>query len=40
VVSDAKRLKESEGENSKLRKLLAAAVLDNAMLKDVASREW
>ena len=39
-VSDAKRLKALEDENSKLKKLLAEAMLDNAMLKDVASKKW
>ncbi len=39
-VSDAKRLKSLEDENSKLKKLLAEQMLDNAMLKDVASRKW
>ena len=39
-VSDAKRLKALEGENAKLKKLLAEAMLDNAMLKDVASKKW
>ena len=37
-VSDAKRLKSLEDENSKLKKLLAEAMLDNAMLKDIASK--
>ena len=39
-VSDAKRLKALEEENSKLRRLLADALLDNAALKDVVSRKW
>jgi putative transposase len=39
-VSDAKRLKALEDENSKLKKLLAEAMLDNAMLKDIASKKW
>jgi putative transposase len=39
-VSDAKRLKTLEDENAKLKKLLAEAMLDNAMLKDVASKKW
>ena len=34
-VSDAKRLKELEGENSKLKKLLAEAHLDIHALKSV-----
>ena len=37
-VSDAKRLKALEDENAKLKKLLAEAMLDNAMLKDIASK--
>ncbi len=39
-VSYAKRLKALEDENAKLKKLLAEAMLDNAMLKDVASKKW
>lgn len=39
-VSDAKRLKALEDENAKLKKLLAETMLDNAMLKDVASKKW
>jgi len=39
-VSDARRLKSLEDENAKLKKLLAEAMLDNAMLKDVASKKW
>ena len=39
-VSDAKRLKTLEDENSKLKKLLAEAMLDIAILKDVAARKW
>ena len=39
-VSDARRLKALEDENAKLKKLLAETILDNAMLKDVASRKW
>src|SRR6188472_871412 len=37
-VSDAKRLKALEDENAKLKKLLAEAMLDNAMLKDIAAK--
>src|SRR5690348_1068150 len=33
-VSDAKQLKQLEDENAKLKKLLAEAMLDNAVLKD------
>ena len=39
-VSDAKRLKALEAENAKLKRLLAEAMLDNAMLKDIASKKW
>jgi putative transposase len=39
-VSDARRLRALEDENAKLKKLLAEAMLDNAILKDVASRKW
>lgn len=39
-VSDARRLKSLEDENAKLKKLLAETMLDNAMLKDVASKKW
>ena len=39
-VSDARKLKALEDENVKLKKLLAEAMLDNAMLKDVASKKW
>ena len=39
-VSDAKRLKTLEDENAKFKKLFAEAMLDNAMLKDVASKKW
>ncbi len=39
-VSDARRLKALEDENAKLKKLLAGQMLDNAMLRDVASKKW
>ena len=39
-VSDARRLKTLEDENAKLKKLLAEAMLDNAMLKDIAAKKW
>ena len=39
-VSDAKRLKSLEDENGKLKKLLAEAMLDIAVLKDINSRKW
>ena len=37
-VSNAKRLRALEDENAKLKKLLAEQMLDDAMLKDVASK--
>lgn len=39
-VSEAKRLKTLEDENARLKKLLAEAMLDNAVLKDIASKKW
>jgi putative transposase len=39
-VSDAKRLKELETENRRLKQLLAEAHLDNAALKEVLSKNW
>ena len=39
-VSDAKRLKALEDENAKLKKLLAEAELDKAMLKEIATKKW
>ena len=37
-VSDAKRLKQLEGENAKLKRLLADAMLDNVVLKDLLGK--
>jgi putative transposase len=39
-VSDARKLRALESENSRLKKLLAEAMLDNAILKDVTSKKW
>jgi putative transposase len=39
-VSDAKRLKELEQENARLKRLLAESALDNAALKDLLGRKW
>jgi putative transposase len=39
-VSEARRLKALTDENAKLKKLLAEAMLDNAMLKDLNSKKW
>jgi putative transposase len=38
-VSEARRLKALEDENAKLKKLLAEAILDNAMPKDLNSKK-
>jgi hypothetical protein len=37
---NAKRLKALEDENAKLKKLLAEAELDKAMLKEIAAKKW
>ena len=39
-VSDARKLKQLEDENAKLKKLLADSMLDNLMLKDINSKKW
>ena len=39
-VSEARRLRALEEENARLKKLLAGAMLDNAMLKEIASKKW
>ena len=39
-VSEARRLRSLEDENRRLKKLLAETMLDNAMLKDIASKKW
>lgn len=39
-VSEARRLRTLEEENGRLKKLLAEAMLDNAVLKDLASNKW
>ena len=39
-VSEARRLKALEDENAKLKKLLAEAMLDNAMLKDLTTKKF
>jgi len=39
-VSAARRLKALEDENARLKKLLADQMLDNAMLRDIASKKW
>jgi putative transposase len=39
-VSEARRLKTLEDENTRLKRLLADAMLDNAALKDVLGKKW
>jgi putative transposase len=39
-VSEAERLKSLEGENSRLKRLLANGMLDNAALKDRLGNKW
>ena len=39
-ISEAKRLKQLEEENARLKKLVADLMLDNTMLKDVASKNF
>ena len=40
VVSDAKKLRALEEENSKLKRIVANQALDIVALKDVVSRKW
>lgn len=40
TVAEARRLKELEAENSKLKRLLADAELDKAALKELLGRKW
>jgi len=39
-VSDAKKLRQLESENAKLKRLLADTMLDKAALEDVLSKKW
>jgi putative transposase len=39
-VSDAKRLRELEAENAKLKKLLAETMLEQTALKEALKRKW
>ncbi len=39
-VSEARRVKELERENSELKKLMGELLLDNHMLKDVLGKKW
>ena len=40
TVSEARRLRELEAENSKLKRMLAEAELEKAALKDLLNRKW
>ena len=40
LPDEMRRLKLLEDENAKLKKLLAEAMLDNAVLKDLTSKKW
>lgn len=39
-VSEARRRKALEDENTRLKRLLADAMLDNAALKEIAGKNW
>jgi putative transposase len=39
-VSDAKRLKELETENSRLKKLLAESMLENEVTREALRKKW
>jgi putative transposase len=39
-ASEAKRLKQLEDENKKLKQMLADAMLENRAIKDVLSKKW
>jgi putative transposase len=39
-VSDAKKLRGLEIENSRLKRMIADLMLDNQILKDVNSKKW
>ena len=39
-ISEAKRLKELEVENARLKKLLAEKLLENEILKEVNAKKW
>ena len=40
AVTDAKRLKELESENKKLKKLLAETMLEKTALSEALNRKW
>ena len=39
-VSEARRLKTLEDENARLKRMLADAMLDNVVLKDLLGKKW
>ncbi len=39
-VSDAKKLRSPEDENARLKRMLAEAMLDNAALKDLTTKNY
>ena len=39
-VSDAKRLKELEAENTRLKKLLAESLLEQEVVREVLRKKW
>lgn len=39
-INEAKRLRELESENNKLKKLLAEKLLENEAMRDVLSKKW
>jgi putative transposase len=40
TVADVRRLRELEGENAKLKRIVADQVLDIVALKDLLGRKW
>ena len=40
TVSDAKRLKELETENARLKRLLAEAMLENGVTEEALRKKW
>ena len=39
-MTEAKRLRTLEEENARLKKLLAEAMLDIVVLKDISAKKW
>ncbi len=39
-VSDARKLRQFQEENARLKRLLADTMLDNAMLKEIRAKKW